>query len=203
MEKNAIVLLLRYSDNHGVDTIQSHLEVIKKKGFCWWAKLGIKQPRESYLKEFLGQENPLILLYSTGKLFMCECGGVLRKRPINNYPKYYENDVFGLKNEPTVYFKLKSMKELNLSFLNDYIVRSSEKEVLYDLKKTISSYMFIQHKDAPRKPKSIPKVKKASPKPVNKKGCVYRIDGECTNKRCINYKYDCIHPELCVKQKIK
>ena len=53
MDKNTIILLLRYSDNHGVNTVQAHIDVIEKHGFCWWAKLGKKQPSESYLNEFL------------------------------------------------------------------------------------------------------------------------------------------------------
>lgn len=132
MNKNAIILLLRYLDNHGVNTIQSHADVIEKHGFCWWAKLGKKQPRESYLNEFLSQESPKVLLYSTGKLFVCDCGGVLRERPDKNYPTYYDRDVFSLEQKPEVYFKLKSIKEIELAFLDDYIVRSSVKDVLYD-----------------------------------------------------------------------
>lgn len=203
MNKNAIILLLRYSDNHGVNTIQSHADVIEKHGFCWWAKLGKKQPRESYLNEFLSQESPKVLLYSTGKLFVCDCGGVLRERPDKNYPTYYDRDFFSLEQKPEVYFKLKSIKEIELAFLDDYVVRSSEKDVLYDLKKTISSYMFIQHKDAPRKPKPKPRVRKATIKLLSSRGCIYRIEGSCTNKRCINYNYECMHPEVCTKQKVK
>lgn len=63
--------------------------------------------------------------------------------------------------------------------------------------------MFIQHKDAPRKPKSKPRVRKATIKPLSSRGCIYRIEGSCTNKRCINYNYECMHPEVCTKQKVK
>ena len=142
-------------------------------------------------------------MLSIGKLVLCDCEGILRERPNNNYPAYYDRDVYSLEHEPKVYFKLKYIKELELNFLDDYIVRSSEKEVLYDLKKTISSYMFILHKDAPRKPKPKPRIRKTSIKPLNSKECIYRLNEACTNKRCINYKYECIHPDLCTKQKIK
>lgn len=55
------ILLLRYSDFHGVDTIAEHKKVISSKGHCWWAKIG-KQPSEKYLKSFLLQEEKIVLL---------------------------------------------------------------------------------------------------------------------------------------------
>lgn len=202
MKNNSIILLLRFSDNHGIDTIERHKSVIDENGFCWWAKIG-KQPSEKYLKDFVSQEDPIILLYKPGHLYKCSYGGIINERPKDSYPKYYSGAVFGLEKEPSVYFKLNSIEEIKLDFLEDYIVRSSEKEVLYDLKKTISSYMFVQHKDAPRKVKVKREIKKKTIAPVNTRGCVYRKNESCTNRNCINYKYECLHPELCLKQKIK
>lgn len=191
-----------------MDTITEHMKVVQEKGYCWWAKIG-EQPSDKYLQEFIDQENPMIILYKPSVVNICEFGGVARYRPSEGYPKYYESDVFR-KEEPGTYFKLKSIKELDLSFLEDYIIPKSEKEVLYDLKKTISSYMIIQHKDEPRKPKPEVVITKPKTKPepveetvVDKNSCVYKIGDKCGNKRCINYRYECYHPNLCMKQKIK
>lgn len=202
MKKNDKVLLLRYSDFHGVNTIQEHINTLEKNGFCWWAKLG-KQPSEKYLKDFCNQEEPTILLYTPTVLHICDFGGVITERPQTGYPNYYLTDIFGKENEPHIYFKLNSIKKIDVNFLADYIVTSSEKEALYDLKKTISSYMFLQHKDAPRKPKRQKQEKKKEKIVLDKHSCTYRKAGMCDNKRCINYQYECLHPEICIKQKIK
>ncbi len=203
MDINEKILLLRYSDFHGVDTVSAHQKVVAEEGRCWWAKIG-KQPSEKYISEIRRQKEPHCLLYTPGVLHICELGEVITHRPRSRFPEYYETDIFGKENEPRVYFELLSIKKIDLSFLEDYIVSSSEKEVLYDLKKTISSYMFIQHKDAPRKPK-VTRQKKAEKKVeiVNKNGCVYRKESVCTNRRCINYQYECLRPQMCLKQKIK
>lgn len=203
MDINDKVLLLRYSDFHGVDTISAHREVVEKNGCCWWAKIG-KQPSEKYITEIKKQKRPYCLLYTPGMLHLCELGDIIERRPDKNYPKYYETDIFGIENEPRVYFELLSIEKIELSFLEDYIVSSSEKEVLYDLKKTISSYMLIQHKNAPRKPKVIRKKKEEKKKESeNKNDCIYRKNGMCNNRRCINYQYECLRPQMCFKQKLK
>lgn len=203
MNKYEKILLLRYSDFHGVDTIQEHANVIKEEGRCWWVKIG-KQPSKKYISEIRKQSTPHCLLYTPGVLHLCRLGKILEERPLNNYPMYYKDDIFGKENEPHIYFELLSIEKLDMLFLEDYIVSSSEKEVLYDLKKTISSYMFIQHKDAPRKPKPIKKEQALKRKVViDKHGCIYKTDGTCTNRRCVNYQYECVHPDICIKQKIK
>lgn len=201
MDINEKILLLRYSDFHGVDTVAAHQEVVQKNGRCWWAKIG-KQPSEKYVSEIRKQKEPYCLLYTPGVLHICRLGDILDHRPDKNYPEYYESDIFGIENEPQIYFELLSIEKIDLSFLDDYIVSSSEKEVLYDLKKTISSYMFIQHKDALRKPKPVKK-KREEKKPVviYKNSCVYQKDGMCSNRRCINYQYECLRPQMCIKQK--
>lgn len=202
MGLNDKILLLRYSDYHGIETVNVHAQVISEVGKCWWAKIG-KQPSQKYLKEYLEQKERVCLLYTPGILHICKLGGVVFERPKDSYPAYYDEYIFGKENEPKTYFELLEIKPIDMSFLEDYVVSVSGKEALYDLKKTISSFIFIQHKDAPRKErkKRIPaEIKK---KEINNKDCKYRVDGCCNNKSCVNYKYECLRPEYCVKQKIK
>jgi len=194
------MLLLRYSDFHGVDTIAAHQKVIAESGHCWWAKIG-KQPRESYLKEFLEQEKKFVLLYTTGCLYRSELGGVLRQRPQSNYPDYYKRDIFGQEDEPSVFFNLLSIEKLPLSYLDDYVICSSGKEVTYDLKKTISSYMFIQDKSLPLPPKPEPRKRKLKKIVIDQSSCVFNKNGKCANRSCINYEYDCLRPRYCIKQR--
>lgn len=194
------ILLLRYSDFHGVDTIAAHQKVIAETGHCWWAKIG-KQPRELYLKEFLEQEKKFVLLYTAGWLYKSELGCVLRQRPQSNYPDYYERDIFGQEDEPSVFFDLLSIQKLPLSFLDDYVICSSGKEVMHDLKKTISSFMFIQDKSLPLPPKPEPRKRKLKKTILNQNSCVFMKNGKCANRSCINYEYDCLRPRYCVKQR--
>ena len=113
------VLLLRYSDFHGIDTIAAHMEIIQQYGRCWWAKIG-KQPSPTYLQGFFEQEEKIALLYTSGVLYKCRIGSVLRSRPENHYPPYYDRDIFGKDNEPQVFFELLSIEEIELNYLDDY-----------------------------------------------------------------------------------
>lgn len=195
------ILLLRYSDFHGVNTIEAHAEIIQEHGRCWWAKIG-KQPRFQYLQKYLEQEKKIILLYTVGSLYRCGLGNVLWSRPKSQYPPYYDRDIFGQENEPKVYFELLSIEKVDLKYLEDYVVCSSGKEVLYDLKKTISSYMFIQHKDVPLLSNQKPKKKKKTRQTiVDKNSCIHEVEGFCNKKSFVNYMYKCERPQFCIKQK--
>ena len=82
------------------------------------------------MSEIRRQKETHCLLYTPVVLHICELGEVITHRPRSRFPEYYETDIFRKENEPRVYFELLSIKkEL---FLEDFIVSSSEKEVLYD-----------------------------------------------------------------------
>lgn len=204
MNNNKKILILRYSDSHGIDTIKEHSAVIQECGSCWWAKIG-KQPSPEYIEKIMQQEDKIILLYTAGILYRATLLNVMRERPQSRYPAYYEKYIFNTDQEPSVYFELSSIVREELTFLEDYVISSSGKEALYDLKKTISSYMFVQHKSIPipQKPKRvIPEKKKVEIKYVyDRTGCVYKKNGKCTNKSCVNYQYECTRPQYCLKQK--
>lgn len=189
-------LLLRYSDFNGVNTIREHQSVIQKTGKCWWAKLG-KQPTDKYLSNYIEQPTRFVYLYTSKKLYKCEMGSISRKRPSLNYPKYYERDIFDKENEPNTFFELLSIEICDLDELNRYVVCGSGKEVMHDLKNSISSYMFIQDK-------SIPLVKKEKKKKaktiVDVYSCKYNKDGFCSKKNFVKYLDPCINPRWCAGQ---
>ncbi len=196
------ILLLRYSDAHGIDTISEHKAVINECGSCYWAKIG-KQPRPVYLSTYLAQQKRMIFLSSGRALHVCLLKDVRWQRPEDKYPLYYNEEIFGKSNEPHLFFQIESMEKAPFALLDDYVVCNSYKPVSYDLKKTISSYMFIQHKDAPREEKKqqIRKHESVTPK-VEKRNntCKYLSSGLCSNKRSVNYQYECIHPQSCIKR---
>lgn len=197
------ILLLRFSDSHGIDTIAEHQKTIDQTGSCWWAKIG-KQPRLIYLSDYLAQKQRTVFLSSKSRLYSCSLRSVCWKRPLDRFPLYYETEIFDKPNEPHLFFELLNIDEIQMSVLEDYVVCYSHKPVIHDLKKTISSYMFIQHKDSQaasiEKPqKQIVPQKKAKKIVVN--DCKYKAGYLCTNKSCVNYQYECLHPKYCIKRK--
>lgn len=87
------ILLLRYSDFHGVNTIEEHIKVVKKKGACWWAKLG-KTPSPKYISKYLENKSRIAFLYTAGSLHKCHVLDISDKRPEDSYPAYYDRDIF-------------------------------------------------------------------------------------------------------------
>jgi len=202
MDVSDKILLLRYSDFNGVDTIAEHKNVLASKGHCWWAKLG-KQPGKKYLKPFLEKAYKTVLLYTSGKLYKCALGKVINGKPEKDYPEYYNSDIFGTISEPSIFFELLSIEKLEVSFLNDYIVTASGDKVLYALKKSISSYMYIQHKDTPLPPKPTPGNRKNSMQNgiIDNTSCQFKKNGKCNNKYCVDYEYECNNPRYCFKRR--
>ena len=205
--KGDMILLLRYSDFHGVDTINEHAAVAIRDGFCWWAKLG-KTPSPQYIEKFMACETHNALLYTAGALHRCSVLEISSERPTQNYPDYYDRDIFSLRDSlPNLFFKITNVEPVELSLLEDYVVMSSGKPALHDLKKTISSYFVIQHKDywvePVKKERKSSATKKESKSSTSNSSCIYRKDGVCDNRRCINYQYECERPSQCIKQKIK
>ncbi|MCC7571182.1 hypothetical protein KO465_07660 [Candidatus Micrarchaeota archaeon] len=199
-------LLLRYSDILAIKTIEEHNNVLEERGFCWFGRFG-KKPSQKYIDTFLGLNDPHIVLYSKlrgqGIAYYCKCEDVSYSRPKDAFPKYYFEVLFGTEKEPVVYFKLTSIERIDADVLEDYVVASSEKELVHDLNKSLSSFFLVKHKDLPRKPKVIKKEKGKPPRVANSKLCIYKKEGYCNNKRCINYKYECTRPQYCLKQKIQ
>lgn len=206
MNTNTKILLLRYSDSRGVDTITEHKKIIDEYGSCWWAKIG-KQPSPEYIKEILANEDRPVLLYTHRFLYKGQLGRIIRERPTDRYPAYYETQIFGTENEPSVYFELLSIEPENMEFLDDYIICSSGKPAQHDIKKSISSYMYLQHKSIPIPEKPLKwqtqTTEKKTPKKyqVDKSSCAYKKNGICSNKFCVNYKYECDRPQYCMRQK--
>ena len=190
------ILLLRYSDFKGIDTIAAHKEVIDSEGSCWWAKLG-KQPSDKYLSAYLSQDERLIMLYTPGVLHLCTLGKVIHHRPTSNFPQYYKRDIFDGENEPTTYFELLSITKIDVNVLENYVIRVSGKGVIHDLKKTISSYMMIQDKDEPlpEKRKRMPAKKKTVI--YDNENCKSKKNGICKNMYCVRYNELCDIEKTC------
>ena len=140
-----LILLLRYSDFNGIDTIKEHIEVIKQTGSCWWAKIG-KTPSSSYIDKYMAVEPHIAFLYTAGSLHRCLINEVSDKRPTNNYPCYYDRDIFmKLERTPSLFFRLSDIEQVELSVLDNYVVESLENRHS-TIEKTISSYFYYKTK---------------------------------------------------------
>lgn len=200
-----IVLLLRYSDFNGIDTIKEHENIIRDKGFCWWVKLG-KTPSSTYIQKFRETHSDIAFLYTAGILYKCRILDISNNIPLDSYPKYYDRDIFPIpSNANVLFFKITDIEPIPLDELENYLVLRSGKSVLYNLKKSISSYFLIQNKDNWVKPihnirqKRIEKKQQPS---INKSSiCKYQKASLCSNRLCINYGYQCERPNMCLKFK--
>ena len=80
------ILLLRYANNKGIDTILEHMDIAENEEFCWWAKLG-KKPGVKYLERFFEEGDGTAFLYKPGSIHRCKIIGVSETQPIDHYPK--------------------------------------------------------------------------------------------------------------------
>lgn len=206
-KKYPIILLLRYSNYHGIDTIDEHKKVIDKNGYCWFGKIG-KIPSQKYISTFQKEEDNIAYLYTYGILHECRISEISFERPIDGTPSYYEHELY-IKEDltPQIFFKLDYIKEADVDILDNYLVVSSGKDIKYDLKKSISSFYLIRDKKAgftPRKKRQTNTTTFSPPKKAKiPKDCVFNDNNTCLNPKCINYNYDCIGAQRCVKQKSK
>lgn len=196
------VFLLKYSDYHAIDTIAEHSKVIADLGFCWFGKIG-KKPQDKYLASLFRNGSILLFLYTKYKLIQCVCSGYTYDTPDYGIPDYYIHELFP-KDElkPTVYFKLESMRVIELDVLEEYVVKSGGKPILHDLNKSISSFYILIDKSlwvAPMKKQRVAKAPKRTYAVPN--SCIYRVDGICTNRRFVSYQFECERPSNCLRQK--
>ncbi len=146
------------------------------------------------------------MLYTKSHAYECDFSEVLLDKPESGYPVYYETELFDKGIHPKSYFRLTSIKEVNLNELGKYIVVSSRNRLPETLYKSMSSYFFAEYPDKSATTELTNSNNKRTHKnakwellPTN--DCRYKKDGKCTLKSCINYKYDCDRPSMCIKQK--
>lgn len=207
MREGNKILILKYGTSNMYDCIDRHKAVIKKNGYCWFGKIG-KMPGESKVKEVLVQECPQIVLYSQGKAYLCDVESYQIDKPNEGYPDYYDSFLFGRAIIPSMYFKLLSIKELEIEELAKCVICKSGRNVLETLTRSMNSFFYAELPDEnytkpEPKEKRERKPKKVVKKEVASNDCIYRIDGICENKRCISYEYECSRPSMCAKQKTK
>ena len=200
MKKGQQFILLRYSNTIVPNTIEQHKAIIDELGYCWFGKIGVV-PSAKIRKAILDEEEPCILLYTRGIVHECRLLDISEKKPAYGCPAYYETE--GI--IPSVYFKLLSIDPVAIKELERYRVISTGSPLLDAVGRSMTSYFFAEWTDGTARTNVEKKIEKAAKKekrellPPN--DCVYRKEGKCTLKSCINYKYECDRPSRCLSQK--
>lgn len=201
MKKGQRFILLRYSNNFVPDTIEQHKSVITELGYCWFGKMGIV-PSGRIQKAILDEDEPKIILYTRGIAHECRLLAITEKTPMIGCPAYYETEgVY-----PSVFFKLASIELVDISELERYHIISTGRRLSEAIWQSMSSFFFAEwpsgEKSAPEKQVTSHCSKKEKREISSKRDCVYRKNGKCTCRSCINYQYECDRPSMCLKQKL-
>ena len=191
------ILVLRYSSAIRIDIIEQHQAIIAERGYCWYGKLG-GITREIVIHAIKISESPIIMLYSKGKAFLCDFVEMTTEKPIDGYPKYYdEQQIY-----PSCYFKLTSIEPVDLSILNHLYVRSSKRKLSEVFsKQCMSSTLLVAYDEIKDLPKYVNTQRSRSNEKLGKENCRFKKQGICTLSSCINYQYECDRPSACAKQK--
>ncbi|WP_206538500.1 hypothetical protein [Kandleria vitulina] len=121
------------------DCVKLHKEVLDKQGYVWFGKVGNASSIER-IKERLGKEDFLLVLYCQGKVHVCKCVDITYEKTQFGYPKYYENVLFKTNRAPSLYFKLESIDELEKDVYMKCIASSSGRPLSVTVSKSMASF---------------------------------------------------------------
>ena len=202
-------LVLRYS-NGIYNTIQQHKDVLQQCGYCWFGKIGMS-PSEQNIRSILDPDRMLAVLYCQGDAFICDILDLTGEQPSEGYPQYYESFMYNRGVYPKMYFKLGSIEPLDKDIFAKCIAFKSRKPLFDTVSRSMASFFYGEYPsettplperiEKPRKPRTTAEKRKKAPVAVDNNSCIYKIDGRCTNRRCISYEYECDRPRSCAKQK--
>lgn len=199
MKEGQKVLVVRYGANIISDCIEKHIEVVDEYGYCWFGKIGTS-PSVKILDAVLAEEKPMIILYSKGNAYRASLLEISKDKPIEAYPNYYNEYLYAKELHPSLYFKITYIQRMDVKELEMYSVASSGNKLLSTLYSSMSSFFLAQYGKSTVIAKKQRITDSANKTTAGSRECKFLEDGRCHNKRCINYQYECIHPELCLKR---
>lgn len=209
MEYGTKMVLLKYGRTPR-NCIELHIEQIDKTGICWFGKIGVA-PSISVIRKNIGEGTIKVLLYCQDEVFLCDCIDIKNEKPEDNYPSYYDTYLYGRGIYPKIYFCLKNINKIEKQDLSKCVVLSSRNNMFDTVKRSMASFFYVEYADLSKESKDDvrllqkkKKVRKTTKKiQIDKNDCIYRIEGKCTNKRCISFQYECTRPSNCAKQKLQ
>ena len=210
MEYGTKLVLMKYGRTP-YNCIELHIDQIKQTGLCWFGKIGVA-PSINVIRNKIGEGTIKVLLYCQDELYLCECIDIQNEKPSDNYPKYYEEYLYGRGIIPKIYFCLKSIEKVDKKDLSECVILSSRNNMFDTVKRSMASFFYVEYANPRKEPIDQQPVKriygnirrkKEKKSIVDKNDCMFREDGKCTNKRCISFLYECTRPSSCTKQKLR
>ena len=141
--KDEKIILIRYSDMFGYDTIQEHINIINNLGYCYFGKVG-KKTSSMHLKELLESKEPKIILNSKKAAYIAIVDDIVFEKPENGYPKYYENELFSKNNYPSMYYRLKNILKFDKKYFSSFVVNSSINPLPQALNQSMTSQLLVR-----------------------------------------------------------
>lgn len=201
LQQGQKLLVLRYGKQIIENCIELHQEKIDSLGYCWFGKLGTIPSKKS-IDAMLEEEKPMLILYARSSAFICEVSEVIYDKPDIGFPDYYQAELFDKLSFPTVYFKLVSIKPLDINALEKFTVVSSGNTAINTLMHSMSSFLFVSYGKSQITVEKSKETKKESKKEkLAENDCVYRKEGRCGLRGFVNYQYECDRPANCIRQK--
>ena len=136
------ILVVRFSNMYGEDSIEKHNEVLKNKGYVYFGKFGSRVSQKHY-KEVMACKHPRVLLISKDDAYICDLENIIYEKPNDGYPKYYDDNIFKKGHELSTYFKLKSFYILGRKNVGRFYVASSFSNLGEALKHSMTSMMLV------------------------------------------------------------
>lgn len=147
-------LVLRYADrfiSSGIDTILEHRNVLKARGFTWFAKVGkpLGVPKIRRLDQQLrdGQETYLFLAKAKGRQYVlhrCRMLDISAQPPQGkgSFPSYYRDT--GMVERGTLWVKVKTIDLLGDKEIRRLETVSSCRPLLESLRASSSGMFFVR-----------------------------------------------------------
>ncbi len=140
--ENEELVLIRYSNMFGYDTILEHKKIIDKLGYCYFGKVG-KKTSTSHLKSLMSSNIPKIILKSKNEAYLCIVEDIIFETPNNGYPDYYKEELFKKNNYPSMYYKITKIIKIDKSILTNFVVKSSLNPLPLALQQSMTSQLLI------------------------------------------------------------
>lgn len=143
IKKNEKLLIVRYSDLYEKDSMEKHIEVLKKIKYVYFGKFGSK-PSEKNIKQIMKENSPKIILKSSKSVYICNLDSIVFDKPNKGIPAYYDEKIFNRNMKLSAYFKLTSIEKVDMKVIGKFTVVSSLSNLATALHKSMTSMMLIK-----------------------------------------------------------
>jgi len=141
IERGTPIILLKFADVGGINTISEHKKLINSIGHVWFGKIGSK-PSSNKLASYLKNGKGSLVLRSPKCVYYCEFDAFTESEPSNaEYPEYYKNLMPNRNFD--IWFRIISMTEVvRMDLLENLVLESSRSPMHEALKRSMGSFFY-------------------------------------------------------------